>query len=382
MGCSFWRGYIMIYFDNAATSGHKPPSVINAVNYALKNLSANPGRSGHKLSLEASNLVYRTRKRLADFFGADGPEQVVFTQNCTQSLNYVIKGVLKKGDHVVVSNLEHNAVMRPLKKTGISYDTVTVFEDDNLTISDFEKKLKVNTKLVIMTAASNVTGQILPFEEIALICHKRGILFCLDGAQGCGILPINMQNMHIDYLCVAPHKGLYAPMGIGVLICRNFIENTIIEGGTGSASLDFKQPSQLPEMLESGTLNLPAVAGTFAGVNYVEHLGILNIYKKEMMLCQRLYNELERNQKIILYTKPPVLHKYAPVIPFNIHNVKSDMAVEFLDRNGIAVRGGLHCAPTAHKTLGTTEFGAIRASFSVFNNWQEVEHLAKVLKKV
>ena len=372
----------MIYFDNAATSGHKPQSVINAVDFALKNLSANPGRSGHKLSLRASDLVYNTRTKVAEFFGANGPEQVVFTQNCTQGLNYVIKGVLRKGDHVVVSNLEHNAVMRPLVKTGVNYDVMKVFDDDNLTINDFESKLKVNTKLVIMTAASNVTGQILPFLEIAKICHKRGVLFCLDGAQLCGVMPINMQKMHIDFLCVAPHKGLYSPMGIGVLICRKPIDNTIIEGGTGSSSLEFIQPNEMPEMLESGTLNLPAVAGLSAGIDFVNKVGIQRIYEKEMRLLKMFYTGLRDIPKIVLYTNPPVMHKYAAVIPFNISGVKSDKAATYFDRNGIALRAGLHCAPTAHKTLGTTEFGTLRASFSVFNTEEEVIRAIKVAKKV
>ena len=307
---------------------------------------------------------------------------MVFTSNCTQSLNYVIKGVLNKGDHVVISNLEHNAVMRPLTKTGVNYDIVTIYDDDNLTISDFINKLKINTKLVIMTAASNVTGQILPFAEMAKICQKRGVLFCLDGAQGCGVLPINMQKMHIDFLCVAPHKGLYAPMGLGVLICRKNIENTIIEGGTGSSSLDYKQPTEMPEMLESGTLNLSAIAGLFAGIDFVEKTGVFNIYKKEMKLCNIFYNGLLKNDRIMLYTKLPVMQKYAAVLPFNIKGLKSDEAVELFDRYGIALRGGLHCAPTAHKTLGTTDFGAVRASFSVFNSEEEVYKALNIIKNI
>lgn len=370
----------MIYFDNAATSGHKPQSVINAVNFALKNLSANPGRSGHKASERVSDMVYNTRKKLADFFGAEGAEQVVFTQNCTQSINFVIKGILKKGDHVLVSNLEHNAVMRPLFKTGISFDTVSVFDDDNDTIFDFESKIKANTKLVIMTCASNVTGRILPYAEIGEICRKRGIYFCLDGAQGGGVLPINMQKMHIDYLCIASHKGLYSPMGIGVLICRKPIENTIIEGGTGSSSLDFHQPNILPEMLESGTLNVPAIAGLSAGVDFVSEAGIDSIYKKEMRLLKMFYDGLLKNQRIELYTSQPTMHKYAPVIPFNLKSVPSDRAAEFLNKNGIAVRAGLHCAPLAHKSIGTSNGGTLRASFSVFNTENEVIRVLNVLK--
>ena len=372
----------MIYLDNAATGGHKPQSVINAVNYALRNLSANPGRSGHKQSVAASELVYKARKKTADFFGADGAEQVVFTQNCTQALNFVIKGVLKKGDHAVVSNLEHNAVMRPLVKTGVNYDVFKVFSNDNMTISDFESKLKINTKLVIVTGASNVTGQILPFVEIAKICEKRGILFCLDAAQVAGILPINMQQMCIDFLCVAPHKSLYAPMGIGVLICRKSIEYTIIEGGTGSSSLDFTQPKALPEMLESGTVNLPAIAGLSAGIDFVKKIGVQQIYTKEMRLLKTLYDELSKCPKIIIYTEAPTMHKYAPIMPFNVSGVKSEDAAAYFDNYGIAFRAGLHCAPTAHKSLNTTDFGVLRASFSVFNTLEEVKRVANVAKNI
>lgn len=372
----------MIYLDNAATSGHKPQTVIDAVNYAIKGLSANPGRSGHKLSLAASELVYKVRRKTADFFGAEGAEQVVFTLNCTQALNYVIKGVLNKGDHAIVSNLEHNAVMRPLVKTGINYDDFKVFSDDNMTIVDFESKIKINTKLVIMTAASNVTGQILPFAEIAKICKKRGILFCLDAAQIAGILPINMQKMCIDFLCAAPHKSLYAPMGLGVLICRRPIENTIIEGGTGSSSLEFLQPQALPEMLESGTGNLPAIAGLSAGLDFVNKNGITQIYHKEMRLLKMLYEGLSNCPKVILYTEPPKLHKYAPLMSFNIKGMKSDDVAAYFDKRGVALRAGLHCAPTAHKTLNTTEFGTLRASFSVFNRVEEVQRAINIAKNM
>lgn len=372
----------MIYLDNAATGGHKPQYVINAVNFALKSMSANPGRSGHKLSVSASELVYKTRKKTADFFGADGAEQVIFTLNCTQGLNFVIKGILKKGDHVVVSNLEHNAVMRPLVKTGVSFDVFKVFSDDNKTISDFESKLKINTRLVIVTAASNVTGQILPFAEIARICEKRGILFCLDAAQAAGILPINMQEMCIDYLCVAPHKSLYAPMGLGILICRKPVENTVIEGGTGSSSLEFLQPHNLPEMLESGTVNLPAIAGLSAGIDFVNKVGITQIYKKEMRLLKMLYEGLSSCPKIIIYTERPTLHKYAPLMPFNVKGMSSEDAAAYFDKYGIALRAGLHCAPIAHKTLNTTDIGALRASFSVFNNEDEVKRVINVAKKL
>ena len=233
----------MIYLDNAATTGKKPPEVIRAVDNALRIYSANPGRGGHKPSMSASAAVYSVRKKLADFFGASGPENVVFTMNCTHSINTVLKGVLKKGDHAVTSSLEHNAVVRPLVKTGAAFDVAAVsLTDDNLTLSEFERKIRPETRLVICTGASNVLGKTLPIGKIGALCRARGVLFAVDAAQTAGVLPINMREMNIDYLCIAPHKGLYAPMGVGVLICEQPIENTLIEGGTGTNSAETVQP--------------------------------------------------------------------------------------------------------------------------------------------
>ena len=238
----------MIYFDNAATTGHKPKSVINAVNYALTNLSANPGRSGHSISQNAATAVYSARQKLSDFFGSTGVETVVFTYNCTQSINFVLKGVLENGDHIVVSDLEHNAVMRPLEKMRVSYTQAIVsLEDDDITVENFKNSVKENTKMIFCTAVSNVLGKILPLKKIGQFCNEKGIIFAVDAAQGAGVIPINMKEMHIDFLCIAAHKGLYCPMGLGVLIARKSIEKTIIEGGTGTESLKFSQPEYLPE---------------------------------------------------------------------------------------------------------------------------------------
>lgn len=369
----------MIYFDNAATTGKKPNSVINAVNFALKELSANPGRSGHKLSIKTSDVIYKTREKISDFFGGAGAENVVFTLNCTHSINCVLKGVLKKGDHVVVSNLEHNAVMRPLIKMGVNFDVAQVFDDDERTIISFKEKIKVNTKLVVVTGASNVTGEILPFAEIGKICNERGVYFCLDAAQIAGVIPINMTQMNIDFLCIAPHKGIYSPMGIGVLVCRKEIENTIIEGGTGSSSIDFLQPRILPEMLESGTINVPAILGVSSGIDFLKQKGIENIYKHEFLLTKIAYDGLRKNKNIILYTKTPEIYRTAPVIPFNFKDIPSNKTSEILNSFGIATRSGLHCAPTAHKSIGTLPSGAVRLSFSAFNNKNEVEYFLKVI---
>ncbi len=370
----------MIYFDNAATSGKKPQSVVNAVGFALQYLSANPGRSGHDLSVRTADEVYKVRSKISDFFGGGGAENVIFTLNCTHSINCVLKGVLRKGDHIVISNLEHNAVMRPLKKMGVSFSVARVSDITDQTVENFKKAIKPNTRLVFTSGASNVTGQIIPIMELGKVCKERGIRFGVDAAQLAGILPIDMQKMNIDYLCIAPHKSLYAPMGIGVLICRRPLENTIIEGGTGTDSLDFVQPTILPEGLESGTVNVPAVLGVGAGVDFVSKMGVLNIYKHEFKLLQMLYDGLLENSNIILYTKPPRLYETAPVLPFNLKGCESSELADLLNLNGIAVRAGLHCAPTAHRSINTLPHGAVRVSFGVFNQPSEVIKLISLFK--
>lgn len=366
----------MIYFDNAATTGQKPASVINAVDFALKKLSANPGRSGHKLSQLAALEVFNTRQLLADFFGADGAENVAFTANCTTSINFVLKGVVSQNENVVISDLEHNAVMRPMKN--ILYTAAKVSDNDEETLKNFEVAIKNNTKMIFCTAASNVTGKILPLKKIGDLCKKYNLMFGVDAAQGAGVIPINMRDMNIDFLCIAPHKGLYAPMGIGVLIARKPLKKTIIEGGTGTDSLSFEQPDIMPEMLESGTVNLPAVLGIKKGVEFVKaHQEC--IYSHEISLTRRFYNGLKSIDKAIVYTNP-WYNGYAPVLPFNMIGASSDEVADFLNKKGFALRAGLHCAPTAHKKMGTINIGAVRFSPSIFNNIKQVDFLIESLK--
>lgn len=373
----------MIYLDNAATTGKKPPEVIRAVDNALRIYSANPGRGGHKPSMSASAAVYSVRKKLADFFGASGPENVVFTMNCTHSINTVLKGVLKKGDHAVTSSLEHNAVVRPLVKTGAVFDVATVsLTDDNLTLSEFERKIRPETRLVICTGASNVLGKTLPIGKIGALCRARGVLFAVDAAQTAGVLPINMREMNIDYLCIAPHKGLYAPMGVGVLICEQPIENTLIEGGTGTNSAETVQPDFLPERLESGTINVPEIMGISAGIDYVNRLGTDRLYTHELGLTAMLWTELSKMPHIKLYTNKPEPYAFAPVISFNVKGRKSAETAAYLNERGIAVRGGLHCAPLAHRQIGTLESGTVRASASAFNTPYDIAALVSALKNV
>ena len=373
----------MIYFDNAATTGKKPESVVRAINYAMLNYCANPGRSGHSSSEAAADMIYKTREKISDFFGADGPENVAFTANCTHSLNFVIKGVLTPKDHVIVSSLEHNAVMRPLVKSGVDYSCAQVsFFDDNETLKNIEACIKSNTKMILCTGASNVLGKTLPIEKIGMLCRERGLLFGVDAAQTAGVLPIDMKKMSIDYLCIAPHKGLYAPMGTGILICRKPLENTVIEGGTGTESYNFAQPSEMPEQCESGTVNVPGIAGISAGIDYVKKIGLDKIYNHEMQLCGWMYNALKNSGKAILYTPFPQKGLYAPIVSFNIADMPSGEVAAKLNKKGIAVRAGLHCAATAHREIGTRDVGVVRVSPAIFNTFSEAKRLIGVVEHI
>lgn len=376
----------MIYLDNAATSGVKPPSVIKAVETALNNYSANPGRSGYKSSIDTSLKIYSVRQKIVDFFSADGPENVAFTLNCTHSLNCILKGVLTKGDHIIVSDLEHNAVMRPLyqmeNKNGIEVSFAKISTDNEITVKNFEKLIKPNTKLILSTHASNVTGQIIPIELIGALCAKYNINFAVDAAQTAGVIEINMKKANIDYLAVAPHKGLYSPMGIGILIARKPLKYTVIQGGTGTESLSLAQPEDMPERIESGTVNVPAIFGISAGIDFVKKSGVKQLYEKELLLIKYLYAMFKQMPNVIIYTPEPKLYKSVPVLPFNVVNKHSDDVSDALSKRNIATRAGLHCAPAAHKKLNTLPNGCVRVSTAFFNTKSEMEFLANVIKNL
>ena len=373
----------MIYFDNAATSGTKPKEVIEAVDKALKYYSANAGRSGHKASIKSAEAVFNAREKAARFFSCKSAENVIFTSGCTHSINCVLKGVLRKGDRVIISSLEHNALVRPLKKIGVGFDIAQVsLEDDNITVKNFESLIKPNTRLIFCMAASNVIGKTLPLEKIGALCKARGLLFAVDAAQGAGVMPIDMKKMNIDYLCVAPHKGLYAPMGIGILLCNKPIENTLIEGGTGTNSLEIQQPRQSPEKHESGTLNIPGILGLSAGIDFVSKKGIERIYNHEMSIINFIYSKLKSNPDIIFYTPQMKAWEYMPVLSLNVKGMNSEETAAILSENDIAVRGGYHCAPLAHKMLGTLDEGTVRISASAFNTKAEAEKLVYILNNI
>ncbi len=374
----------MIYLDNAATTYPKPQSVIKAVDDALKK-SANPGRSGHSLSQNTAVSVYQVREKLKDMFSAPSVENVIFTLNCTHAINYVLKGLLKSGDRIVTSSFEHNAVMRPLeklKKQGVHVDIAESYPDDKeATVRSFSRLINTNTKLVICTAASNVIGLKMPIKEIGMMCKQFGTSFCVDAAQLAGICDINMKECNIDYLCIAAHKGLYAPMGTGVLITKDNRLETIIEGGTGTASIMLDQPNDLPEMLESGTINVPGIIGIGAGIDFVKSKGFDKIYSHEMGLVKRLYKQLKSTPGVKLYTPEPD-DNYAPVLSFNINGLNSVESASKLNSLGFATRAGLHCAPFAHKRIGTIESGTVRICPSVFTSSQDIEKFAAAVRQV
>ena len=377
----------MIYLDNAATTYPKPVSVENAVNNALKNYAANPGRAGHNMSMAAAEEVYRCRTAAADFFHAPGPECVAFTLNCTHAMNYDLKGLLKPGDHVVTSCLEHNAVMRPLQslaENGVTYTVAQVFPGDNdATVNSFRNALNENTKLIVCTHGSNVWGIRLPIERIAALGHEYGIPIAVDCAQTAGVLPINMEENGFDYLCVAGHKGLYGPMGIGMLITPNGAGlSTIIEGGTGTNSISLTQPETMPDRMESGTQNMPGIAGLRAGIEFVKKRKAENIYKHEMDLVRYLYRGLSEIRNVRLYTQEPSEPNFVPVLSFNVADMPSEVVAQKLNSYGIAVRAGLHCAPAAHEAMGTIKQGAVRVCPSEFSNMNEIRSFTLSLMKI
>lgn len=377
----------MIYLDNAATTYPKPLSVRSAVASALQRYGANPGRAGHTMSMDAAEEMFRCRTAAADLFHAPGPECVAFTLNCTHALNYVMKGLLKPGDHAVTSCLEHNAVARPLyalSRIGVEVTEARVYPGDNdATVDSFRRSLRSNTRLIVCTHASNVWGIRLPVERIAALGHQYGVPTAVDCAQTAGVLPINLADSGIDYLCAAGHKGLYGPMGTGLLITSRGSElATLIEGGTGTASAQAEQPLTMPDRMESGTQNMPGIAGLRAGIEFVASRGTDRILHHEMELVRRLYRRLSQLKGIRLYADEPTERYFAPVLSFNVGELSSEAVGKKLNDHGIAVRTGLHCAPAAHRFYGTLEQGAVRVCPSVFSREEEMDRLALVLSSI
>lgn len=376
----------MVYLDNAATSGVKPRKVLEAVNNALINYSVNPSRGGYKQSIKASEMIFECRKKIKEFFNASSECSVCFTSSCTHAINTVLYGVLNRGDHVIISSMEHNAVSRTIYRMqyerDVEYSVANVdLKNDKNTVENFKRMIKPNTRMIVVTAASNVIGKKMPLKELGQLCKAKKIMFCVDGAQAAGTRKIDVKDMNIDYLCIAPHKGFYAPMGVGVLIAEKAIERVLITGGTGVNSLEFIQPAELPERIESGTVNLPGIAGVSAGIDFVNGIGIEKIEKYEQTLCMYAFNGLSGIGANI-YANPSDVVYNAPVLSFNVKGFTSDECGNYLSERNIAVRTGLHCSPMTHKMIGTVETGTVRISPSVFNTREDINKLILSLKRI
>ncbi len=369
----------MIYFDNAATSLYKPAQVKRAVIEAMNKFTANPGRSGHVKSMEVAEKIFETRESIKDFFGADNYE-IIFTKNCTEALNIAIMGVLKSGDHVIASCYEHNSILRPLeylKTKGI--EVSIIFSDLCDFATNLEKEIKENTKLVICTMVSNVTGEVSNVDEIGKICKKHNILYLIDGAQSSGHMIINLTKSDADMYAFAGHKGLLSITGVGGLIVKKGIKlKPILYGGTGTESENLIQPCSLPEGFEAGTIPSVPIISLKAGIDYINK-NFSNIVEKEENLTKYLYNSLKKLKFLTVHSK----ENSKNVICFNMNNVDSMYVADLLnEKYQICVRAGLHCAPLIHKKLKTIDTGAVRVSIDFNNGFVEIDMLVDALKTI
>ncbi len=371
----------MIYFDNAATGGFKPHSVIDCATTTIRYLSANPGRSAHRLSVTGMQTIVNTRNAFAEHFSCTS-DRVIFTKNCTEALNIAIFGTLKVGGHVITTVYEHNSVLRPLyalKEKGlITLDIVEPYEKVNI-VSAIKEKIKDNTYMIVCTAVSNVTGLELPIGEIGKLAKENGLLFLVDGAQGGGHINLDMKENNISMLCLAGHKGLCGIMTSGVLLIKDDVDvEPLIYGGTGSESFNLSQPTCYPERLESGTLNLPAIASLFEGVKYVMS-NRENFALHLLSMTEKLIENLKQLNEITLFSEP----NKSGIVAFSVKDFSSEQVADFLNKNyDIAVRGGLHCAPLMHKYLGTLDSGLVRVSLAVQNSSRELSFLIHALKDI
>lgn len=376
----------MVYFDNAATSFPKPKVVYDSIMTAMVEYGANPGRSGHKLALKSSRAIYETRELLGKLFNIKNPLNIVLTFNCTESLNLGIKGLLKSGDHVITSSMEHNSVLRPLrylKKFGVETTIVQCDSKGRISVSDIEASIRPNTKLIVNTHISNLTGTIMPIKEIGELAKEKGIIFMVDAAQSAGVYNIDVEDMNIDMLAFPGHKGLLGPQGTGGLYIREGIEiEGLMQGGTGSSSYSLDQPGISPDKFESGTPNAPGIIGMGAGVKYIMGQGIDNIRMLEERLLLYFIEGVSKIEGVILYG-PLNPKEQAGVVALNIKDIDSSEVSYILDEEyDIYVRPGVHCAPLAHKTIGTINQGVVRFSFSPFNTYEEIDYCIKAIEQI
>lgn len=376
----------MIYLDNGATSFPKPRQVMDEMMAALTGYCANPGRSGHLMAVKTAQEIYRTRVAVAQLFNIDNAGRIVFTKNCTESLNLAIKGVLKAGDHVITSSMEHNSVIRPLvelKAENVSVTVVKCSKEGFINPKDIEDAVRDNTKMIVITAASNVTGTKMPLETIGRIAVGHQLLFMVDGAQGAGTMNLDVKKNHIDILACPGHKGLMGPQGTGFLYVREGINvKPLISGGTGSRSKEIVQPEDFPEGYEAGTVNAPGIIGLGAGLKFINKIGAEAIGEHERRLTEKLQNGFAYVKGVTLYGPDDTFEKTA-VVALNIKGFDSETAAELLNEQyGIAVRAGFHCSGMAHETIGTQDTGCIRMCPGFYTSEKEIEETIKAVREL
>lgn len=376
------------YFDNAATSWPKPPAMMEAMVSFNDSVGANPGRSGHRLSIDAARVVYEARECVAGLIGAPDPLSIAFGKNATEALNTVLLGLLKPGDHVVTSGMEHNSVMRPLRfleRHGVALSVIPCSPAGELDPDDARSFLNINTKAIVVTHASNVVGTILPIDELAAIAREREILIVVDATQTAGGVPIDVVRTGVDILCFTGHKALLGPQGTGGFYIRKGLENRLpplMRGGTGSASEFEEQPDFLPDRFESGTPNAIGLAGLAAGIRFVLDSGAERIREKEMSLTRQFLAGAAEVPDLTLYG-PCDAAKSTAVVSFNIKGISpSELAFELDERFGILSRPGLHCAPAAHRTMGTFPDGTVRFSFGCFTTDEDIQYAVEAMKQL
>lgn len=383
---------LMIYFDNAATSFPKPQSVVDAVSNAMTQLGGNPGRSSHALARAAGNCVFEARCALADLFGARA-ENVVFTYNSTYALNIALKASYIYGTHILISDLEHNSVLRPTAAvTGDSFASYSVFDSAieycsearaRAVLSSVRSRMRPLTRTLICTSRSNICGATMPIRQIGRFCRENGLFFIVDASQSAGYDELDVERDNIDALCAPGHKGLYGPAGTGFVIfsehgadCGRL--SSFIAGGNGVASLDIGMPEKLPEKLEGGTLGVPGIAGLAAGVEHVKSLGVANIRAHDALIAERIHMALGFLKQVKLYP----YFKGSPIVLFNIDGKSPEDVGSLLDERGICVRAGYHCAPLAHKRLGTPPGGAVRLSVGYENSERDADDFIHAVSEI
>ena len=375
-----------IYLDNAATSWPKPAAMLQAMNDFNANIGANPGRSGHRLSTDAARVIYDAREGLATLLGIDDPQQLIFSRNATEGLNTILQGLLRPGDHVLTTSMEHNSVMRPLRalvEQGVELSVLPCDNAGDLCLDTLAAAIRKNTRLIVMTHASNVTGTILPVAQVSELAHDRGLLLCVDAAQTAGCVPLDVLRDQIDLLAFSGHKSLLGPQGTGGFYIRKGLEEQIrplAYGGTGSRSEFEEHPTFMPDRFEAGTPNTIGIAGLGAGAAYVATMGVSVIRAKEITLTRILMAGLKAIRGVKVYGPPDPARKTA-VVSFNVGGISpSDLAFQLDERFNIMARSGLHCAPSAHRTIGTFPEGTVRFSLSPHTTREEVTTAIEAVK--